>query len=255
MEKYHRDTHERHAQKGNRTQVIAILAFSLLFVACIPLRAQGVHESINRAIILYDGGNFGEAIDVLESVLEDTTLALDDEISSRTYLAFSYVACGERAQAKEQFVTILRKQEGFSLNPEFVSPKIIEVFKEAEKMVKEPETNNIISIKKVPSTTECLVKSSLFPGWGQHSRGEGKKGKFLMGAFSVSLAAFTLSHLAYLSAESSYMNAETSSDIEYQYSRYNFAYKARYVMAETSILIWVYAITDIFLTDVPEESK
>jgi hypothetical protein len=255
MEKYNRNPHERHAKKDHCTQVIILLALALLLLACIPLAATTIHENINKAIILYDAGNFSDAIDVLEIVLQDTTLALEDEISARTYLAFSYVAFGQKTEAKEQFVTILKKQEGFSLNPEFVSPKIIEVFREAEKMVKEPETNNIITIRKIPSTTECLVKSSLFPGWGQHARGEGKKGKFLMGAFSVSLAALTLSHLAYLSAESSYMNAETRSDIEHQYSRYNFAYKARYVMAETSILIWVYAITDIFLTDVPEESK
>ncbi len=214
-----------------------------------------MHENINKAIILYDAGNFSDAIDVLESVLQDTTLALEDEISARTYLAFSYVACGKRVDAKEQFVIILKRQEGFSLNPEFVSPKIIEVFKEAEKMVKEPETNNIITIKKVPSKTECLVKSSLFPGWGQHVRGEDKKAKFLMGAFSVSLAALTLSHLAYLSSESSYMNAETKSDIEHQYSRYNFAYKTRYVMMETSLLIWLYAVTDLFLTETPKDNK
>jgi hypothetical protein len=255
MEKYHPDPHERYTQKGNRTQVTIISALIFLLCAGIPLVAAPVHESINKAIILYDAGNFTEAIDVLEGVLVDTTLALEDEISSRTYLAFSYVACGKNEDAKEQFVIILGKQEGFSLNPEFVSPKIIEVFREAEKMVEEPNTNNIITIKNIPSTTQCLVKSSLFPGWGQHARGEGKKGKFLMGAFSVSLAALTLSHLAFLSAESSYMNAETRSDIEHQYSRYNFAYKARYVMVETSILIWLYGITDILLTDAPEESK
>lgn len=221
----------------------------------MQLGASTVHESINKAIILYDAGNFTGAITVLESVLEDTTLALDDEISSRTYLAFSYVACGKRAEAKEQFVTILRQKEGFSLNPEFVSPKIIEVFEEAEKMVKEPQTNNIITIKRHPGLRECLVKSSLFPGWGQHARGEDKKGKFLMGAFSVSVTALALSHLAYLSAESSYMSAETKSDIEHQYSRYNFAYKTRYIMFETSLLIWVYAVTDLFLTEVPEETR
>ncbi len=232
-----------------------MLVLTALLAACIGLYAATVHEDINRAIILYDGGNFSDAIIVLESVLEDTTLALDDEIGSRTYLAFSYVACGKRVEAKEQFITILRKQEGFSLNPEFVSPKIIEVFEEAEKMVKEPQTNNIITIEKHASMSECLVKSCLFPGWGQHARGENKKGKVLMGAFSVSLAALTLSHLAYLSAESSYMSAETRSDIEHQYNRYNFAYKSRYVMLETSILIWVYAVTDLFLTELPEESR
>jgi hypothetical protein len=231
------------------------LGISLLGVAAVSANAETVHEHINRAIILYDAGNFSEAIHVLEMVVQDTTLALEDEISARTYLAFSYVACDRRAESKEQFVTILRKQKGFSLNPEFVSPKIIEVFREAEKMVQEPETNRIITIKRVPGTTECLVKSSLFPGWGQHSRGEQKKGKFLMGAFSVSLAALTLSHLAYLSAENSYMNAETRSDIAHQYSRYNFAYKTRSLMVQTSLLIWLYGITDIFLTELPREEE
>lgn len=185
---------------------------------------------------------------ILEEIIKDTTIIVDEEINARTYLAFSYVALDKRAEAKAQFITLLKKKEGFSLNPEFVSPKIIEVFKEAEKMVKEPVT--IIKIKKPPSgLTECLVKSSLLPGWGQLARGENKKGSFLIGAFSVSIAALSLSHLACLSARNSYMNAVTKSDIEYQYSRYNFTYKTRYIMMEISLCVWLYSLTDIFLTE------
>jgi len=193
-------------------------------------------------------------VTILEEIIKDTTIIVDEEISTRTYLAFSYVALDKRAEAKAQFITLLKKKEGFSLNPEFVSPKIIEVFKEAEKMVKEPGTEKFITIKKQPpGLTKCLVKSSLLPGWGQLAREENKKGSLLIGAFSVSMAALSLSHLACLSARNSYMNAVTKSDIEYQYSRYNFTYKTRYIMMEISLCVWLYSLTDIFLTE-PKEN-
>lgn len=153
-------------------------------------------------------------------------------------------------EAKSEFIKILKKNKNFCLNPEFVSPKIIDVFEKAEKSFETGNSNNVIKIRKTPpSNTQCLVKSTLFPGWGQISRGESKKGKLLMGTFSVSLAALALSHFAYLSAENSYLSAVTKSDIEYQYSRYNFAYKARYITAEISLFIWLYGISDILLDE------
>lgn len=228
--------------------------FFYLFACTSITSLELAQERLNKAILIYDEGNFQEASNILEEIIEDTIITRDEEISARTYLAFSYVARGKRMEAKKQFIKILKLNEDFSLNPEFVSPKIIKVFKEAEKMTKKPDTEKIIKMKiKPPSTAQCLVKSSLLPGWGQVSRGEKKKGNFLIGAFTVSLAALTLSHLAYLSAENSYMNAEIKSDIEYQYSRYNFTYKTRYIMMEVSLFIWLYAVTDIFMTEPQKE--
>ncbi len=205
-------------------------------------------------MILYDAGKYETVVEILEKFVTDTTITLKQEINARTYLAFSFVALDDRTKAKLQFVTILEKEKGFSLNPEFVSPKIMEVFKEAEKSLKKPPTNNVIKIQRMPpNATQCLVKSSLFPGWGQLTRGETKKGKVLMGSFAASLTALALSQLAYLSAKNSYEQAVTKSDIDYQYSRYNFTYKTRYIVSEITLFLWIYSITDIFLGE-PERS-
>ncbi len=256
MEKNYQNSFERHSQTNYKSIVVCAFVCFILLVSSKLSGDEATQDSINKAILLYDDGNYQESIRILEFASKDTMLTLDEELSARTYLAFSYVALGKRTDAKEQFISIIKKQEGFSLNPEFVSPKIIEVFKEAKKMVKEPNTENIITIReKPPGIARCLVQSSLFPGWGQMSRGDSRKGKFLIGTFSVSVAALALSHLAYLSAENSYIHAETQSDIEHQYSRYNFAYKTRYVMMQVSFLVWLYSITDILLTEPLEENE
>jgi len=157
---------------------------------------------------------------------------------------------GNIQEAKNQFITILKKKDRFSLNPEFVSPKIINVFNEAEKTLKKPMKNKIIKIKSAPeSTFRCLLKSSVFPGWGQLARGDKKKGTVLIGAFSVSFAALALSHLACTSAKDSYMKATTQQDIDYQYSRYNFAYKTRYIIFEVNLFVWGYSAIDILLSE------
>lgn len=214
------------------------------------MSTETIQERLNKAILYYDDGNYQEVIKILNEVITNSTISLNEEINARTYLAFSYVAIDNRAEAKRQFILILKKKKLFSLNPEFVSPKIIEVYKEAERMVKKPTREKIIKIRKPPpTTTECLVKSALLPGWGQITKREEKKGKLLIGAFSVSIAGLALSHLAYLSARNNYMNAVTTSDIEYQYSRYNFTYKTRYAMMEITLFVWFYGLTDILLTE------
>jgi hypothetical protein len=235
---------------------IILCILSLLSIPSLIHCTEGIEEKLSEAILLYDEGNFQEASIVLKEIIQDTTATEEEEICARTYLAFSLVARDLHHQAKSQFIEILKIKKDFFLNPEFVSPKIIEVFKEAEKVVQRNNSGQIILTKESPpSMTRCLVKSSVLPGWGQISRGENKKGRFLIGAFSVSLAALTLSHLAYLSAENNYMNAETRSDIEYQYSRYNFTYKTRYVLMEVSLFIWLYSMTDIFLNEPPIEEN
>jgi len=213
-------------------------------------------ELLNKATLLYDAGEYEKVIEILKSVTTDTTITREEEINARTYLAFSFVAMDKKTEAKNQFIIILKKEAGFSLNPEFVSPKIMEVFNEAEKMIKKPQANNIIKIKKPPpGTMHCLIKSSLFPGWGQLTRREERKGKLLMGSFVVSITALALSQLAYLSAENSYENAVTKSDIDYQYSRYNFTYKTRYIISEITVFLWIYSVTDIFIGKGEHNSK
>ena len=224
------------------------LIFSILPIA---LDANiSVQDSINTAIFEYDKGNYKKVVEILQSVVSDTRLAPDDEINARTYLAFSYVALGNIQEAKNQFIIILKKKDRFSLNPEFVSPKIINVFNEAEKTLKKPMENKIIKIKSAPeSTVRCLLKSSVFPGWGQLARGDKKKGTILIGAFSVSFVALALSHFACISAKDSYMKATTQQDIDYQYSRYNFAYKTRYIIFEVNLFVWGYSAIDILLSE------
>jgi tetratricopeptide (TPR) repeat protein len=251
MERNCKYSNQRYTRINNKFKIVGIVFIFFLFSIFSFLYGEKSNkDNINKAILLYDNGEYKNVVDILQKLVQDTTISLEDEINARTYLSFSYIALGRKTEAKAQFIKILKKNKNFSLNPEFVSPKIMEVFEEAKKSIETGNSNNIIKIRKTPpSTTHCLVKTTLFPGWGQISRGEGNKGKFLIGAFSVSLAALALSHFAYLSAENSYLSAVTKSDIEYQYSRYNFAYKARYITAEISLFIWLYGVSDILLDE------
>ena len=63
------------------------------------------------------------------------SLGLEDkERTSKAlrFLAYAYIALDERESAKESFRHALRVDPTLELDPVYVSPKIIEIFREAE---------------------------------------------------------------------------------------------------------------------------
>jgi len=87
---------------------------------------------LEKGVQDYFRGRYVRAVIKLEKAL---SLGLEDEertSKALRFLAYAYIALDERERAKESFRHVLRVDPTLELDPVYVSPKIIEVFREAK---------------------------------------------------------------------------------------------------------------------------
>ncbi|KPK73905.1 hypothetical protein AMJ87_00215 [candidate division WOR_3 bacterium SM23_60] len=179
----------------------------LLFVSCLIIQL-GFSQSVNQdslEIMLgkaknhYYNGEYEMAIRELENALQYLKqLKQTDQVEAYKYLAFSYVAFGDRNKAKEQFKKALLLDPELELDPATVSPKIIKVFEEAKsEMAAAPPVAPVEPVTRVSreeiSGFDATIRSCCVGGWGQMHRGERSKGKKMMIAWGVTGGATLVS--------------------------------------------------------------
>jgi len=186
---------------------------------------------LNRIILAYDRGDFRNVIEIANDGLKDTlTYTVDEEVKIRTYLAFSYVAIGEEGEASLQFEEILNLNPQYDLNPEFVSPKIVSVFKKV-KMRRESIYLNLPDVRLIDVT----FRTVLLPGWGHHYQGEKRKGKVLMYSYTVSAIGLAVSHIIAIRANDPHIDGTES------------------FFLNSTLIIWGYSFIDILFAHIIEK--
>ncbi|MDQ7798737.1 MAG: hypothetical protein RDU76_07320 [Candidatus Edwardsbacteria bacterium] len=224
-------------------------------VTLLSAQAFGQRENpMNAVIRAYEHGYFQEVIAIAERSLEDTAgFTQEDIIYFRTYLAFSLVAMGQEPAAIERFKQILAVKPKLELNPEFVSPKIIEVFKRAQAEFFRAASNgdprsNLLFEKGRPGKFQGLWRSSLWPGWGQSVRGDPRKGRILKWGAAGVAAGTGLAALGTYVSHQRYLDATDPGDIEAKYKTYNSWYKTRNFTVNLAVSFWVYNLADIIIS-------
>lgn len=238
--------------------------FSLIIAACwllvwiIPssIMADPGSDRLRSVAISYDQGRYQQAADSAAEALADS-IGLDRETLTYllTYRSFSLVALGREAEAEEQFLKLLALQPKMELNPEFVSPKIIEVFKRAKNRQRaqasggRPKEEEAIFAKAKPSKAQALWRSMLWPGWGQRHRGSRLKASILQGASLGTLGAWGALELGTSRARQGYMERTDPAQIQSAYDSYNTWYRARNFAFNLVVAVWLYNIVDVMMTE------
>jgi tetratricopeptide (TPR) repeat protein len=222
--------------------------------ACL-LTAEPGGDRLMSVSVLYDQGRYQQAVDSAAAALADS-VELDGETVSflLTYRSFSLVALGREAEAEEEFLKLLSRQPKLELNPEFVSPKIIEVFKRArgrlstQAPARQPEPVPIFN-KPRPSKAQALWRSMLWPGWGQRHRGSRLKASVLQGASLGALGAWGALELGTSRARGEYLDGAEPGQIQSAYDSYNGWYRARNLAVNCVVAIWLYNLVDVMMTE------
>ena len=229
--------------------------FVVLWAAgSLPAQAQSVNY-LGPVVAAYERGYYGEVVRSAQAALVDTTAYTpSDLVYLRTYLAFSLVALGDDDQAVAVFKAILVSKPKLDLNPEFVSPKIISVFKRAQLETAQSQgqtgvQSGMIFDKGKPQKISCLWRTALWPGWGQSYRGEIKKGKILKRSALGIAAGLGAVFLGTYVSHQSYLNATDPDAIGPKYDTYNAWYKIRNFGVNLAVSFWFYSTLDIVLTD------
>lgn len=111
--------------------------------------ARGDLAAIKRA---YDTGLYVEVVARANQLLGRGHLTVPQEIGVSNYVAFAYVALGDKAAAVGAFRRSLELQPGMELSPITTSPKILDAFREARKA--RPDTSPAPAAKAEDSAEE-----------------------------------------------------------------------------------------------------
>lgn len=180
------------------------IIFAIIFCVCYGQQVTGdsLLKMLDSAKLYYNYGEYEKAIKQLESALQYLKqLNKNEQVEAYKYLAFSYVAFGDKEKAKEQFKKALMLDPKLELDPATVSPKIIKVFEEAKAdivpITPTPQTGQPMPTKPVEpivkpksiSTSGALLRSCCLPGWGQIYKGENSKGRTMLITTAILLPA------------------------------------------------------------------
>ena len=203
-------------------------------------------------VLLYNDGNYKDAIVYSDSILNQDSLNSKEEVYLRTYRAYSFVALMETGKAKNEFVTILNMDSTYTLNPDIVSPKIINVFNEVKNEWLKSKIPNRISGKNTkispPLPPSSFAKYTL-PGIYQAYIGNKKKGNVLKWGFIGSLGSLIITESGYLYTHYMYEKQTEQPEIDKWYSWYNFFYKARGYSFELTLSIYLFNVIDVSLSN------
>jgi hypothetical protein len=240
----------------SRTALIGFVltsALSLLSTEVIHAQPTTRVDSVVALVReLYEQGSYLSSEVEARRLLENRSLPDSTKVKAEQYLAFSLVAQAKNAGAVDHFITILRIDSVFALDPVLTSPKILSVFGEARKQygtLKTSEHSRYQPVQRLPDH-DVTFRTILFPGWEQTYQGRTVKGYTLLGAGILSLGATLYFDRERHSAQDEYLAANTPDLASSRYTRYNNFHKAEYYSLAAFLAIYVYSQFDAFF-DLP----
>lgn len=235
---------------------------SLSFCYSQQVSDDSLLKMLEKAKFYYNSGEYENAIIQLESALQYLKqLNQNEQVEAYKYLAFSYVAFGDKEKAKEQFKKVLSLDPKLELDPATVSPKIIKVFEEAKAEivsvtppppVQPPPSKPakpVVKPKEI-TTSGALLRSCCLPGWGQMYKGESSKGKNLMIAtailFPTSLITTSIQNIKH----EEYLKIEPGNkdEMDRAYKEYRIWYNLSFVSWLAFLGVYSYNIYDVIFT-------
>lgn len=247
-----------------------IIAMVLILVmACLGFSQEVSGDSLLKMLEYaknyYNRGEYEQAITELEQALQFLKqLNRIDQVEAYKYLAFSYVAFGEKEKAKEQFRLALKLDPKMELDPSTVSPKIIKVFEEVkaevtvEPPISPPTKPPVNAPSGPPSAAAASHKSPILatgmscvlPGLGQMYRGEKKTGMNLMIAAGATVVPFLISAGIAEKKYQDYLDVPPGDpdEMDQAYRSYRVWFNIRSYTAVAYAGVWLYNLYDIIFT-------
>ena len=176
-----------------------------------------------------------------------------------TTLALIYYTQNRIADARAHFVSALNLTPDLTLDPSLVSPKIVRFFEQVKEELQaqnqsadRPEAEVRYVLVQDPRSTAAL-RSMLLPGWGQHYKGEHRKGWIVVGLWSVGLVGTVTAAILRADAEKRYLDATDPDEIEARYTAFNTWHKVRNSLLAFTAAVWAYGFFDALLKPAPRK--
>lgn len=236
-----------------RSPIIAAFLVCLCVVVAPPiLLSDDVVTPIRES---YEEGDFNRAEYLaLKALQNPKSLRPEDIIEIHKLLAFCYVAMEDTQAAINEFLDVLERNPRLSLEPLYVSPKIIGVFNAAKAQFQARP-----KIREAPNTQDRVrlrasMTSLLLPGLGQVHKGQPTRGYVFMSAQGISLGAWISLIFITNHRRDAYRAQTIPSQIEDSYRSYQTALHWRNAMGIAAASVYVVSFLDALYGPSPEPS-
>lgn len=207
-------------------------------------------EEIQKA---YSELNYTEAEIKAKSVLENYQNFTASQLTEiHKILGLVYYSQNKPAESRRQFELVLSLNPDLSLDPLFVSPKILEFYNQIKddwlsKNAQNTVDNPVRYVLVHDPRPAAALRSMLLPGWGQVYKGEKRKGLILSGLWGVGVIGSLATHLARQDAEDKYLSETNPAKIDSRYNTFNTYHKLRNNFLIVSAGVWIFSYIDAIL--------
>lgn len=243
-------TREPASHSRRITRFTVVLLCCILFgCTMVAIGAEDVVAPIKQA---YDEGDIDQAEYLALKALQHPESLTSHHVQEiHKLLAFCYVALDERESAKAEFTKVLEINPRMTLDPVYVSPKIISVFEDAQQefRTKPPEEK---TFNPKAEQLRASVRSLILPGWGQWEKGQKTRGYVFLAAQGITLGAWIGLAVHTNSLRDDYRSKTMPGEIESSYQDYKDAMRYRNVMGIAALVIYAGAFFDTLYGPAPE---
>ncbi len=227
-----------------------ILTVLLALSAVLAWGQEAPGTLVTKGVELYKAGEYQRSLDALQkALLSANQLSREEKIEAHKYSGFDQVALNLTVQAKESFRQALKLSPTLTLDPAYVSPKIIAVFEEVKTALKPPPPP---PGAKPPSRMGFAFRSLIVPSWGQFAAHRKVAGFIFAGGTVLALANAGRTQTAYQDARDSYNKAGPGSDFDALFKKYDKAAGDRNTGSYLLGTIWLANVVDAFFSKPPE---
>lgn len=234
----------------------------LLFINFAALFSQQQQSLVQQMIQAFRQLDYGTAQKIGKQIAADYKSFTPIELLEiHKILGVIAYQDGNISEANAQFEQALSIDRTAQLDSVYVSPKIIQFFKNLKlsynSKKESSETGKLIQYRylvKPDPRPAATLRSMILPGWGQLYKNDKIKGYILVGSTTAVTLATALFHVLQKNAHDEYLKATDPNIIEQKYDKYNSFYKLRNNTALVAGGIWLYAFFDALLTE-PKESQ
>jgi len=233
-----------------RERGFLILTTLLALSAVLAWGQETPGALLSKGVELYKAGEYQRSLDALQkALLSANQLSREEKIEAHKYSGFDQVALDFTVQAKESFRQALILAPTLTLDPAYVSPKIIAVFEEVKTALRPPPPP---PGAKPPSRMGFALRSLIVPSWGQFAAHRKVAGFIFAGGTILALANAGRTQNAFQNARDNYNKAGPGSNFDSLYTKYEKATSNRNTGAYFLGTVWLANVVDAFFSKPPE---
>ncbi len=213
---------------------ILLIALFLAAPAGETLSQENPSAQVASGVQLYKAGEYQRS--------------LEEKVEAYKYSAFDQIALGSTVAAKESFRQALLLAPNLTLDPTYVSPKIIAIFEEVKASLRPVQRPGA----KPSSRMGFAVRSLIIPSWGQFAANRKVAGFVFLGGTALALGNVARTQTNFETAKDKYFKAGPGSDFDGLFSKYDKATSNRNTAVYLLGTIYLANVVDAFLAKPPE---